>query len=437
MPSIAVIGTQWGDEGKAKIVDFLAGGADAVVRTSGGNNAGHTVVINDKRYRFSSVPCGIIHPNVLGIIGNGSAVNPAELLAEMEHLRSEGFYVDNVRISWRAHLVMPYHLILDSLMNEVHEGGDGDPASARYGIRPCYMDKIERIGIRVCDLLQPDVFARKVRRNTQMKNRLITRVYGGVKQADAEQTIAEYMEYAKKLAPYITDTGELLEDMLSNGKKVIFEGAQATMLDPDYGTYPFVTTSYPTIGGMAIGSGVGLNAIEHSLGVIKAYTSRAGRGPFPTEIFNDDAQVLRDRGNEYEPSGQFRRVGWFDAFAADYAARVTGLDGFALTKMDALRDMREVRICTGYKYKGEIMKTVPASAEIMAQCEPVYETIPGWGRINDCSSYEELPDRAKFFIRRIEELTGTPVLILELGLGRNKIICTREVSWLEAMSKKD
>lgn len=432
MSSIAVIGTQWGDEGKAKIVDLLAGNADAVVRTSGGNNAGHSVVVAGTKYRFSSVPCGILYPNVLGIIGNGTAINPPELLAELETLEKKGLAVQNVRISSRAHLVMPYHLVLDGLMDEARDDEDGDPASARRGIRPCYMDKIERIGIRVCDLLNPDVFARKVRANTALKNRIITRVYGGVQQVDAEKTIAEYLEYGKKLAPYITDTAKLLNDMLREGKRIIFEGAQATMLDPDYGTYPFVTTSHPTIGGVACGSGIGFGKITHTLGVMKAYTTRAGKGPFPTEIFGPEGSELRDRGNEYEPNGNYRRVGWFDAVAARFAARINGLEGLALTKMNALRGLDEVKICTGYRLNGEELEEFPASAELLAECEPVYETLPGWGQIDGCNAYEELPQAAKDFVKRVEELTQVPVLVLEMGLGRNKIVSWGPVNeWLK------
>ena len=423
MPSIAVIGTQWGDEGKAKIVDFLAENAEAVVRTSGGNNAGHSVEMNGTRYRFSSVPCGLLYPHVLGILGNGTAINPPELIAELAMLRSQGLSVENIRISSRAHVVMPYHLILDSLMDESRgENGDGTPSGSKRGIRPCYMDKIERIGIRMCDLLNPDEFAHKVRNIVKVKNRIISRVYGGVEQVDADDIIEEYLRCGRELAPYITDTGYLLATMLDEGKRVIFEGAQAVMLDPDYGTYPYVTSSHPSVGGVATGSGVGLNRINHVIGVTKAYTTRAGKGPFLTEIFNKAGDDLRDRGNEYEVTGQARRVGWLDAFALRYAVRVNGMEGLALTKLYVLQNLSEVKICTGYKLNGAALNAFPSSTDVMAGCEPIYETLPGWGRIDGFNTYEELPQTAKDFVCRIEELTGTPIMMVELGRGRNKLI---------------
>ena len=434
MSSIAVIGTQWGDEGKAKIVDLLARKADAVVRTSGGNKAGHSVAVDGKTYRFSSVPCGIVHPDVMGILGNGTAINPAELTEELGALEAQGLSVKNVRISTRAHLVMPYHIILDGLMDEARNQEDGDPAGARSGIRACYMDKIEGIGIRVCDLQTPEVFAKKVRSNVALKNRVITRVYGGVQLVDAEKVIKEYLEYGQKLAPYITDTGKLLDTMMQEGKRVIFEGAQATMLDPDYGTYPYVTSSYPTIGGVIHGSGVGWRKIAHTLGVIKAYNTRTGRGPFPTEIFGAESRCLRDRGNEYEPRGENRRIGWFDAVAAHYAVRINGLEGLALTKMYAMRDLDEVKICVGYKQGDQLIQVFPASAEMLSEYEPVYETMPGWGQIDGCNSYEELPQEAKNYVQRIQELVGAPVMVLEMGMGRNKIVSWGPVNeWLEGV----
>lgn len=432
MSSIAIIGTQWGDEGKAKIVDLLANSADAVVRTSGGNNAGHSVVVAGTKYRFHSIPCGILYPHVLGILGNGTALHLPELLEEMNSLREKGLYVDNIRISSRAHLVMPYHLILDGLMDEARgDREEGDPASARKGIRPCYMDKVEGIGIRMCDLLDLDTFTRKVRNNVTVKNRIITRIYGGVQQVDAEEIIEKYLEYGKMLKPYIMDTGKLLADMLKEGKRIIFEGAQATMLDPDYGTYPYVTSSHPTIGGVACGCGVGLGSITHTLGVMKAYTTRTGRGPFPTEIFGPEGSELRERGDEYEPNGNFRRIGWFDAVAARYAVRVNGLEGLALTKMNALRDMKEVKICVGYRHGEDLIQEFPANSEWLSECEPVYETLPGWGQIEGCNSYKELPQAAKDFVNRIEELTDAKVMVLEMGLGRNKIVSWGPVNeWL-------
>lgn len=432
MSSIAVIGTQWGDEGKAKVVDLLARNADAVVRTSGGNKAGHSVTVDGKIYRFSSVPCGIVHPEVMGILGNGVAINPAELVEELNDLESQGLSVKNVRVSTRAHLVMPYHIILDGLMDEARNQENGDPAGARSGVRSCYMDKIEGVGIRVCDLQAPEVFAKKVRSNVALKNRIITRVYGGVQLVDAEKVIKEYLAYGEKLAPYITDTGKLLDEMMQQDKRVIFEGAQATMLDPDYGTYPYITSSHPTIGGVIYGSGVGWRKITHTLGVMKAYTTRTGRGPFPTEIFGSESRLLRDRGNEYEPRGENRRIGWFDAVAAHYAVRINGLEGLALTKMYAMRDLKEVKICVGYKLGDELIKLFPASAEVLSECEPIYETMPGWGQIDGCNSYDELPQEAKNYVERIQELTGVPVMMLEMGMGRNKIVSWGPVNkWLE------
>lgn len=419
MPSIAVIGGQWGDEGKAKVVDLLAQSANAVVRTSGGNNAGHTVTVNGTKYRFSSVPCGILHKDCICIIGNGTAINPQELLAEIEDLKAQGLPVENIRVSNRAHVVMPYHIILDGLMDEVkEEGGKVDPASARHGIRPCYMDKYLKEGIRVCDMMDRELFAKKVRANVATKNRMITRVYGGFQTVNADDIIEEYTAYAEKLAPYVAETGYLLAQMIDLDNYVVFEGAQATMLDPDFGTYPYVTTSHPTIGGVLTGSGVGPHYISHVMGVMKAYTTRAGKGPFPTQLFGPEAHALRENGHEYETNGASRRVGWFDCVVAHYAARINGMDSIALTKMNSLNYLDEVKICTGYEVNGTLLKTFPSEAEDLDNVQPVYEVLPGWGSLDGCNTFDDLPENAKRFIARLEEQIGAPVSVLELGRGK-------------------
>lgn len=432
MPSISIVGMQWGDEGKAKIVDYLAAGADAVVRTSGGNNSGHSVVVEGQRYRFATVPCGILHDNVLAIVGNGTAVNPPELVAEINALKDRGLPVENIRISTRAHVVMPYHVILDALMDEMHEGDQGDPSSSRRGIRPCNMDKYARVGIRVCDMLDPKVFERKVRENVREKNRMITKVYGGVQQVNADAVIREYLQCAKALMPYIDETGALLADMLDENKTVIFEGAQATMLDPDYGTYPYVTSSHPTVGGVLCGAGIGVNRLNHTLGVCKAYTTRAGRGPFPTELFGREADEMREHTHEYELTGKYRRIGWFDGVAAHFAARINGFEAIALTRLNSLSYLDEVKICVGYKRGKEQVKYFPASADVLAACDPIYETMPGWGSLKGCKSYDELPAEVKNFIQRIEEIVGIPVEIVEVSSDRKCILSRGNVEhWFE------
>ena len=421
MASTAIVGAQWGDEGKAKIIDRLASSAQVVVRTAGGNNAGHTVTVQDQIYRFRLIPSGILYPDVTCILGNGTAIDPQDLLMEMRKLEERGVSLANLRISLRAHLVMPYHKILDSLMEAAR--GHEDLGTPRKGIGPCYMDKVERIGLRVCDLLHPDEFAHKVKENVKIKNRYITKVYGGIETVDPDEAVDAYLKYGEALRAYMADASLMVYTAIQEGQDVIFEGAQATLLDVGMGTYPYVTTSHPAAGGVCIGAGVGPAMVHHTLGVMKAYVTRVGKGPFPTELFGGEAQELRDRGGEYESdTGMARRVGWFDAVIGRLAVRVNGLESIALNKLDVCANMPVVKLCTGYNKNGSAVGDFPASLEDLAECEPVYEEFEGWGKVDFCKTYEDLPEAAKRFICRVEELCQVPVTMIGVGPGREQTI---------------
>ena len=421
MASTAIIGAQWGDEGKAKIIDRLASPAQMGVRTAGGNNAGHTVAVQDQIYQFRLIPSGILYPDVTCVLGNGTAIDPQDLLAEMRQLEERGVSLSNLRISLRAHLVMPYHKILDTLMEAAR--GREDLGTPRRGIGPCYMDKVERIGLRVCDLLHPDEFAHKVKENVKIKNRYITKVYGGIETVDADAVVEQYLQYGRTLKPYMADASLLVYTAIQSGQTVIFEGAQATMLDVGMGTYPYVTSSHSAAGGVCIGAGIGPAMIHHTLGVMKAYITRAGEGPFPTELFGGEAQELRDRGNEYEMStGLARRVGWFDGVMGRLAVRANGLESIALNKLDVCANMPVVKLCTGYKKDGSAIVDFPASLEDLANCEPIYEEFEGWGKLDFCKTYEELPEAARRFVARVEEICQIPVTMIGVGPGREQTI---------------
>jgi len=330
MSTVVVVGTQWGDEGKGKITDFLAEGADVVARYQGGNNAGHTILINGKKYKLTMVPSGIFNHNKICVIGNGTVINPKALVEEIDYIHENGFSTENLKISDRAHVIMPYHLVLDGLEEE--RKGDGKIGTTRKGIGPCYMDKMARAGIRIVDLMDADEFSAKARRLVEEKNHIIRNVYGG-EPLDADGIIREYLGYAERLRPYVTDTSVVLNDAIDAGKNVLFEGAQGVMLDIDQGTYPFVTSSNPSAGGVCIGSGVGPSKIEQVIGVAKAYTTRVGDGPFPTELHDETGDLIREKGNEYGTvTGRPRRVGWFDSVVVRHARRVSGITGLSSTR---------------------------------------------------------------------------------------------------------
>ncbi|MDE4542956.1 adenylosuccinate synthase [Thermoanaerobacterium sp. R66] len=426
MSTLVIVGSQWGDEGKGKITDYLAEKADVVVRYQGGNNAGHTVLKDGVEYKLHLIPSGILYPDKICIIGNGVVLNPGSLISEMNELKSQGVDVKNLKISDRAHIVLPYHIKLDEL-EEVSKG-ENDIGTTKRGIGPCYMDKSERIGIRACDLLDAEVFKEKLMINVKKKNETFKKIYGA-SEMSFEEIYEEYIEYAKILKPYIVDTTSLLYDLIKEGKKVLFEGAQGTLLDIDLGTYPYVTASHPISGGVTVGAGIGPTMIDDVVGVVKAYTTRVGKGPFPTELLNEEGDLLREKGHEYgTTTGRPRRCGWLDIVIVNYAIRLSGIRSFALTKLDTLTGLEKVKICVGYKLNGRIINTFPASLKDLAICEPVYEELDGWTEdITNVERFEDLPQNAKKYVERIEELTGINASIISVGPGREKTIIREEL----------
>lgn len=419
MSTVVVVGTQWGDEGKGKITDYLAEKADVVARYQGGNNAGHTILIQNKKYKLTMIPSGIFNQNKICVIGNGMVINPGALVEEIQYIHDNGFSTENLKISDRAHVIMPYHIVLDCL--EEDRKADNKIGTTRKGIGPCYMDKAARNGIRIADLMVPEAFAEKARAIVKDKNQIITQVYGG-EALDAEAIIQDYLELAEKLRPYVTDTSVVLNDAIDEGKKVLFEGAQGVMLDIDQGTYPFVTSSNPSAGGVCIGSGVGPSKIREVIGVAKAYTTRVGDGPFPTELNNELGQWIRDKGHEYGTvTGRPRRVGWFDTVVVRHARRVSGITGLSLNSLDVLTGLETVKICTAYRLNGELVKTYPANLKLLDECEAVYEELPGWSEdISNAKTLEDLPVNTRNFVNRVSELTGIPIAIFSVGRNREQ-----------------
>ncbi|MCC3376810.1 adenylosuccinate synthase [Cohnella sp. REN36] len=419
MSTVVVVGTQWGDEGKGKITDYLAEKADVVARYQGGNNAGHTILIQNKKYKLTMIPSGIFNQNKLCVIGNGMVINPAALAEEIQYIQDNGFSTENLRISDRAHVIMPYHLVLDGL--EEDRKADNKIGTTRKGIGPAYMDKAARNGIRIADLMDPQEFADKARRLVAEKNQIITQMYGG-EPLEAEQIIEQYLALAEKLRPLVTDTSVVLNDAIDDGKKVLFEGAQGVMLDIDQGTYPFVTSSNPSAGGVCIGSGVGPSKIRQVIGVAKAYTTRVGDGPFPTELHDELGQLIRDKGHEYGTvTGRPRRVGWFDTVVVRHARRVSGITGLSLNSLDVLSGLETVKICTAYRYRGELIEHYPANLKTLAECEAVYEELPGWSEdISNAKTLDDLPENTRNYVNRVSELTGIPIAIFSVGRNREQ-----------------
>lgn len=419
MSTVVVVGTQWGDEGKGKITDFLAEGADVVARYQGGNNAGHTILIGNKKYKLTMIPSGIFNQDKVCVIGNGMVINPSALIDEINYIHENGFSTDNLTISDRAHIIMPYHLVLDGLEEE--RKGDNKIGTTRKGIGPCYMDKAARNGIRIADLMDAAEFEDRLRRLVAEKNQVIEQVYGG-EPLDVESILKEYLGFAEVLRPYVTDTSVVLNDAIDGGKRILFEGAQGVMLDIDQGTYPFVTSSNPSAGGVCIGSGVGPSKIQQVIGVAKAYTTRVGDGPFPTELNNETGDWIRERGHEYGTvTGRPRRVGWFDSVVVRHARRVSGITGLSLNSLDVLSGLETVKICTGYKLNGEIIEHYPASLKLISQCEAVYEELPGWSEdITNVKTLDELPVNTRRYVERVSELTGIPIAIFSVGRNREQ-----------------
>lgn len=421
MSTKVVIGAQWGDEGKGKIIDILAQQSEVVVRSQGGNNAGHTVEADGKQYKLHLIPSGILNPETLCIIGNGVVVDPGVLLEELDMLAAEGVTTDHLKIDLRTHIIMPYHLVLDGLMEQAR--GNADIGTTKKGIGPCYMDKAERIGIRFCDLLDASLFEQKARENTEYKNKLITKVFGG-EAIDADSFIKTYLGYAERLRPYAADTTPLLYDAVKSGKKVLFEGAQGTLLDLDLGTYPYVTSSHPISGGVCVGTGIGPTLIEECIGVMKAYTTRVGKGPFPTELFDEVGETIRNVGHEFgATTGRPRRCGWFDAVIGRFSVRTSGLTGIALNKLDTLTGIGDLKICTGYRKGDTVLNDFPASLTELAECEPIYEVLPGWDEdITGIRSFDALPEAVKNYVLRVEELCGADVVMVGVGPNREQNI---------------
>ncbi|MBL0385090.1 adenylosuccinate synthase [Tumebacillus sp. ITR2] len=421
MATVVVVGTQWGDEGKGKITDYLAEKAGVVARYQGGNNAGHTIWIEGIEYKLHLIPSGIFYPEKICVVGNGMVVNPKALVSELNYLKDKGVSTHGLRISDRAHLVLPYHLKLDELEEE--SKGDAKIGTTKKGIGPAYMDKAARIGIRMVDLLDSEEFAFALKRNLKLKNDLLVKLYGA-EPFDYEEIFNEYMGYAEILRPYVTDTSVVLNEEIDKGTDILFEGAQASMLDIDQGTYPYVTSSNPAAGGVTIGSGVGPTKIDKVVGVVKAYSTRVGDGPFPTELLDETGDFIRNQGREFgTTTGRARRCGWFDALVVRHARRVSGLDGMALTRIDILTGLEELKVCVGYDYNGETLRETPTSLKVLGQCKPIYETLPGWSEdISGVRSYDELPENAKNYIRKLEEVTGVQLAILSVGPGREQTI---------------
>ena len=426
MATAMVLGTQWGDEGKGKIVDYLAQKADVVIRSQGGNNAGHTVVVDDKAFALRLLPSGILFSDKTCIIGSGVVVNPEVLLQELDGMKEKGVKVSKLEISTRAHVIMPYHIRIDEEDEKLK--GDAKIGTTKNGIGPCYADKINRVGIRIGDLMDKDIFAKKLRVNLKLKNRLFETYYG-CQGFDFDTIYQEYLGYAERIRPYVKDTNYSANVYVNEGKKVLFEGAQATMLDIDHGTYPFCTSSNPTAGGACTGSGVGPRRMENIVGVVKAYTTRVGAGPFPAEQNNEVGEYLRNTGHEFGTvTGRPRRCGWLDTAVVKYAAMLNSLDYLAITRLDILDDLDTIKICTGYRYNGQLLPEYPASLEVLEQVEPVYEDMPGWMTdISACKTYDELPEAARKYVERISELVGVPLGIVSVGPNRSQTIILQPI----------
>jgi len=428
MSAFIVLGAQWGDEGKGKMTDYLAEEAEVVVRFQGGNNAGHTVEVGDRQYKLHLIPSGILYDDKLNVIGNGVVVDPKALFEEIGYLEKEGVKVtpEKLIISDRAHVIMPYHKLLDKLKEEAR--GKNDIGTTGKGIGPCYTDKIERCGIRICDLLHEKVFEEKLREDMAMKNIYITKVYGG-EAIDIEEVLKEYNEYAKRIRPFVQDTSVKVYNEIKANKNVLFEGAQGMLLDIDYGTYPYVTSSNTTAGGVSNGVGIGPNMITNAVGITKAYTTRVGKGPFPTELLDEVGDWIRQTGHEYGvTTGRSRRCGWLDLVIVKSSVRVSGLTSLAVTKIDTLAGLEKIKVCVGYKFNGEIIDYFPASLEDLANCEPVYETFDGWdASVADARRYEDLPENAKKYLERIAEFTQTKISIVSVGPKRDQTMRVTEI----------
>ncbi|HXL02768.1 MAG TPA: adenylosuccinate synthase [Candidatus Atribacteria bacterium] len=427
MAVIIVVGTHWGDEGKGKIVDYLGENAQVVVRAQGGNNAGHTVVVGGEKYVFHLLPSGVLHPDKVGILGDGMVVDPSSFLGEIDFLRQKGKDVSGrLFLSPKAHLVLPYHRILDGIYENIR--GGGKLGTTGRGIGPAYEDKVARWGIRVGDLEDEKLFARKLRVVLDYKNLLLERAFSQ-SPLPYDKILEDYLGYASLLKPYIADTSKMVYQFYREGKTILIEGAQGTMLDLDHGTYPFVTSSYPVAAGSLLGVGLGPVSNLEVLGVCKAYTSRVGEGPFPTELRGETGDYLRKKGGEYgATTGRPRRCGWLDGVVLRYAARINGITSLALTKLDVLGGLSSLKICRAYSIEGEEVDDFPVSPHLWERCEPIYEEMEGWEEdISSVSSYSDLPSAARHFVEFVEDFVQIPIAIVSLGSGRENTLVRKEI----------
>jgi adenylosuccinate synthase len=427
MAGTALVGIQWGDEGKGKVTDILAERTNYVVRYQGGNNAGHTIVVADEKYALHLVPTGILYEHCTPVIGPGVVIDPGVLLDEMTALTQRGIDTSKLKVSSNAHVIMPYHLELDKVTERFL--GRNRLGTTKRGIGPAYADKAARIGIRMQDLLEEKIFSAKLEVALKEKNQVLTRVFGRlpVEERDIRE---QYIDYGARLRPHITDTASLVQRALDAGENVLFEGAQATMLDLDHGTYPFVTSSNPIAGGACAGAGVGPRDIQNIIGITKSYCTRVGSGPFPSEADPADADVLVEAGGEYgTTTGRKRRCGWFDAVAARYAARLNTLTELVVTKLDVLSSFDSIKVCTAYRYEGERYEEFPPNQTIFNKCTPVYEEFPGWGGdISGARSPDDLPKEARAYLEALEALVGTPISWTSVGPARDEIVRVREIA---------
>jgi adenylosuccinate synthase len=425
LANVVVVGAQWGDEGKGKITDLLSKSADVVVRYQGGVNAGHTVVVKDQVFKLHLIPSGILYPDTECIIGCGTVIDPKVLIDELDQIEHLGISTDNLLISETAHVTMPYHRLIDQASEE--RRGDHKIGTTGRGIGPTYADKSERTSIRVIDLMDPVSLRKKLRWTVEYKNVILDKLYN-LPPLDPAAVINEYQAYADRLRPHVIDSSLKIYDAIQRKRNILFEGAQGTLLDLDHGTYPYVTSSNPVAGGACVGAGVGPTMIDRVIGVAKAYTTRVGEGPFPTELHGTMGELLCDRGAEFgTTTGRKRRCGWFDAVIGRYAVRINGLDCLAITKLDVLDELEEIKVCVAYEIDGERCDHFPSNAQKFARCEPVYETIPGWKQsTEDCRTLDDLPQQALDYLRLLAELMEVPIAIVSLGASRDQTIIVED-----------
>jgi adenylosuccinate synthase len=426
MSAIVIVGAQWGDEGKGKATDLLGDKVKYVVRYQGGNNAGHTVVIGNQKYALHLLPSGILSPNCIPVIGNGVVIDLSVLLEEIRGLNDRGVDTSGLKISTNAHLVTPYHRTLDKVTERFL--GNSKIGTTGRGIGPAYADKINRIGIRVQDLFDPSILKQKLEGALRDKNQVLIKVFNR-KVIEVEEVLKEYLDYAELLSPYVTDTSLLLNKALDSGEVVLLEGSQGTLLDVDHGTYPFVTSSNPTAGGAATGSGIGPTKISKVIGIVKAYTTRVGSGPFPTELFDEDGEELRTIGGEFgTTTGRSRRCGWYDSLITRYAVRVNGLTDLFLTKLDVLTGWEKIPVCVAYVIDGKRVDELPSSQTDFHHAKPIYEFLPGWSEdISGAKTLKDLPSNARAYVQYLESISGAPISAIGVGPGRDQTIVVKDL----------